>query len=133
MYRLLRYNSLDQFFNFKTFQFSFQIVIRRVKYIIILFTILFSIKVGIAQNKPIVNKTDFFPFAVWYSGGTARATMLSSITPNSREEWKHDLQEIKSLGFNTVKTWVEWAHCEPREGEFHFENLKLLLDRKSVV
>jgi beta-galactosidase len=70
----------------------------------------------------------FLPVSVWYSGGIARAPMLSTITPQSREEWRHDLAQIKSLGFNTVRTWVEWAHCEPRPGEYHFENLNLLCE-----
>jgi len=71
---------------------------------------------------------DFLPVSVWYSGGIARAPMLSTITPVSREQWRRDLAQIKSLGFNTVRTWVEWAHCEPRPGEYHFENLDLLCE-----
>ncbi len=81
-----------------------------------------------AQNKPVVNKSDFFPFSVWYSGGKARATMLSEVTPASREEWKKDIQQIKSLGFNSVKTWVEWSHCEPRRGQYNFENLRMVFE-----
>ncbi|HUX96606.1 MAG TPA: beta-galactosidase [Bacteroidales bacterium] len=80
------------------------------------------------QSKPVVNKSDFFPFSVWYSGGKARATMLSEITPASREEWKKDIQQIKSLGFNSVKTWVEWSHCEPARGKYNFENLRILFE-----
>ena len=76
---------------------------------------------------------DFFPFAVWYSGGKARATMLSEITPNSRDEWRRDLQQIKALGFNTVRTWIEWKSCEPQEGKYNFENLKLLLELSQEV
>lgn len=72
------------------------------------------------------DKNEFFPFSVWYSGGKARATMLSEIHKGSREEWKKDLLQIKSMGYNTVKTWVEWAHCEPRRGQYNFENLQLL-------
>jgi hypothetical protein len=53
--------------------------------------------------------------------------MLSPITPNSREEWRRDLQQIKSLGFNTVREWVDWSHNEPQEGKYNFENLRLLL------
>ena len=81
-----------------------------------------------AQQKPVVNKSDFFPYSVWYSGGKARATMLSEITPASREEWKKDIQQIKSLGFNSVKTWVEWSHCEPKRGEYNFENLRMVFE-----
>ncbi len=72
--------------------------------------------------------SDFFPVSVWYSGGKARAPMLSEITSSSRQEWLRDLQQIKSLGFNTVRTWVEWAHCEPEPGVYRFENLRLLCE-----
>ncbi len=73
-------------------------------------------------------KTNFFPVSVWYSGGKARAPMLSQITSKSKSQWLKDLQQIKSLGFNTVRTWVEWTHTEPKEGEYNFKNLRMLLD-----
>jgi beta-galactosidase len=69
----------------------------------------------------------FFPVAVWYSGGKARAPMLEPVTAASAGEWDKDLKKIKGLGFNTVRTWVEWNTGEPREGEYHLENLDLLL------
>lgn len=87
---------------------------------------------GVAFGVPLLGQEKgdetFFPVSTWYSGGKARAPMLSTITPQSRAEWGRDLDQIRKLGFNTVRTWVEWAHCEPREGEFHFENLKLLCE-----
>ena len=69
----------------------------------------------------------FFPVSVWYSGGKARAPMLETITDDSPRLWKEDLQKIKGLGFNTVRTWVEWNVGEPEEGKYHLENLDLLL------
>jgi beta-galactosidase len=69
---------------------------------------------------------DFFPVTVWYSGGKARAPMLSDITPDSEGDWRKDLEQIRDLGFNTVRTWVEWAHAEPRRREYDFRNLQLL-------
>jgi beta-galactosidase len=69
----------------------------------------------------------FFPVSVWYSGGKARAPMLEQINGDSERLWKEDLLKIKGLGFNTVRTWVEWNVGEPREGEYHLENLDLLL------
>lgn len=86
-----------------------------------------------SQEKHKINKEDFYPFSVWYSGGKERATMLSEITPNSMEEWKHDIMQIKSLGFNSIKTWIEWSHCEPRKGQYNFENLKMVLDLANEV
>lgn len=83
-----------------------------------------SLTVIAAEKSPA--NPDFYPVSVWYSGGKARAPMLSEITPESEKEWRADLEQIKRLGFNTVRTWVEWAHCEPRKGEYHFENLQLL-------
>jgi beta-galactosidase len=66
--------------------------------------------------------------SVWYNGGKARAPMLTPITPDSREEWRRDLQQIKSLGFNTVRGWVDWSHNEPQEGKYDFRNLRLLCE-----
>lgn len=101
------------------------------RYLQICFALLLSLSYSSemnAQGKPAVNKSDFFPYSVWYSGGKARATMLSEMTPGSREEWKKDIQQIKSLGFNSVKTWVEWSNCEPRKGQYNFENLRMVFE-----
>jgi len=70
----------------------------------------------------------FFPIGVWYSGGKARAPMLERVAATSRERWGRDLDAIHGAGFNMVKTWVDWATAEPSEGQFHFENLDLLLE-----
>ncbi len=106
-----------------------------------IFFIIFVIFSGCLQKEKVDNKNDkisnvkevtsakspdFFPVSVWYSGGKARAPMLSTITPQSRDEWRRDLEQIKALGFNTVRTWVEWTHSEPKEGQFDFRNLQLL-------
>lgn len=84
---------------------------------------------GFAQtNRRHVHQPDFFPFSVWYSGGKARAPMLSELTPESREEWRRDLANIKKLGFNTVRTWIEWSTVERRRGEYDLRNLELLFE-----
>jgi beta-galactosidase len=89
---------------------------------------------GVAQeNRRTVHEPDFLPFAVWYGGGTARAPMLAELTPASREEWRRDLEQIRNLGFNTVRTWVEWASVEPRPGDYAFDNLRLLMDLAEEV
>jgi beta-galactosidase len=69
----------------------------------------------------------FFPVAVWYGGGKARAPMLERLDSTSADRWAKDLDQIKRVGFNTVKCWVDWATVEPAPGEYHFENLDLLL------
>ena len=79
------------------------------------------------EDASVAGRKDFFPVAVWYSGGKARAPMLEKVTAESAAIWKADLEKIKRLGFNTVRTWVEWNVGEPREGEYHLENLDLLL------
>ena len=70
---------------------------------------------------------DFLPVSVWYSGGKARAPMLEPVTAESPAAWGKDLERIKSLGFNTVRTWVEWTAGEPREHQYHLEQLDLML------
>ncbi len=69
----------------------------------------------------------FFPVAVWYGGGKVRAPMMESIDSTSAERWGTDLDQIKATGFNTIKTWVDWATAEPRRQEYNFNNLDLLL------
>ncbi len=103
------------------------------KCVSILLLTLFLCMVVPAQEKNNFFEADFFPFSVWYSGGKARAPMLSELTPESREEWRRDLEQIKSLGFNTVRTWVEWAACEPEPGKYNFENLRLLMELAQEV
>jgi len=70
----------------------------------------------------------FFPVSVWYAGGRARAPMLETVTPASREAWTKDIDQIKRLGFNTVRTWIEWTACEKAEGKYDFSALELLTD-----
>ena len=55
----------------------------------------------------------FVPVGVWYGGGTARAPMSSRAPAAERAAWRRDLQAIRSLGFNSVKAWVDWASSEP--------------------
>jgi len=69
----------------------------------------------------------FYPVAVWYGGGKARAPMLERLDATSPERWGKDLDQIKAVGFNTVKCWVDWATAEPKPGEFGFQNLNLLM------
>ncbi|MGA3043522.1 MAG: beta-galactosidase [Bryobacteraceae bacterium] len=69
----------------------------------------------------------FFPAAVWYGGGKARAPMMSPLNSGSAAEWGNDLDQIKAVGFNTIKCWVDWATAEPKPGVFDFKNLELLL------
>lgn len=71
---------------------------------------------------------DFFPVAVWYGGGKARAPMLERGARAKKEVWRKDIRAIKALGFNTVRTWIDWATGEPREREYHFENLDVILE-----
>ncbi len=71
---------------------------------------------------------DFLPMAVWYGGGKARAPMLERDARSKKDVWRADLKQIKSLGFNTVRCWIDWATGEPREGEYHFDTLDVLLE-----
>jgi beta-galactosidase len=75
----------------------------------------------------------FFPVSVWYAGGKARAPMLEKITPEKIPVWKKDLQQIKDLGFNTVRCWVEWANIEQVEGKYDFSALETLVDLANEV
>ena len=75
----------------------------------------------------------FVPVGVWYGGGKARAPMLVRDPRPERATWKKDLETIKALGFNHVKTWVDWATAEPHQGRFRFDVLDQLLDLAEEV
>ena len=83
--------------------------------------------VGAKSVSPPTEPADFFSVAVWYGGGKARAPMLERVDATSAERWGKDLDQIKGVGFNTVKCWVDWATAEPQPGQFRFDNLELLL------
>ncbi|MGQ9801890.1 MAG: beta-galactosidase [Candidatus Saccharicenans sp.] len=85
------------------------------------------------QSKDSAKHHDFFPVSVWYTGGTVRAPMIEPVTKKSRAEWKKDLEQIKKLGFNTVRCWLEWAYNEKEEGKYDFSSLQLLTDLAAEV
>ena len=93
----------------------------------ILLCSLLSVGLSTPQGSGPAAADKFFPVAVWYGGGKARAPMLEPVTPQSRRAWREDLVKIRDLGFNSVRCWIDWTACEPRPGEFHFEQLELLL------
>jgi hypothetical protein len=86
------------------------------------------LRVPLSPGAPQDKTKGFFPVSVWYPGGKARAPMLETVTPQSREVWKKDIDQIKRLGFNTVRTWIEWTACERTEGTYDFSALELLTD-----
>ncbi len=69
----------------------------------------------------------FFPMAVWYGGGKVRAPMLGPVEADSPQKWGKDLDQIKAVGFNTVKTWIDWSTAEPQPNVFDFKNLNLVM------
>jgi beta-galactosidase GanA len=75
----------------------------------------------------------YYPVSVWYAGGQARAPMLEKVTPEKIPLWRKDLQQIKDLGFNTVRCWVEWTANESVEGEYDFSTLKTLVELADEV
>jgi hypothetical protein len=72
--------------------------------------------------------SDYFPFAVWYGGGKARAPMPERDPKAKREMWRKDLKAIKGLGFNAIRCWIDWASGEPVEGRYNFETIDTLLE-----
>ena len=92
-----------------------------------LLALLALVSASFAAPQDTAAPSSFFPVAVWYGGGKARAPMLSPLNASSAAEWGQDLDQIKSNGFNTVKCWVDWSTAEPKRDSFNFDNLDLLL------
>jgi beta-galactosidase len=66
--------------------------------------------------------------AVWYGGGKARAPMLERDARSKKEVWRKDVRQIKALGFNTVRAWIDWASGQPAEGKYDLDTLDVLLE-----
>lgn len=60
----------------------------------------------------------FIPFGFQY---------YRSPTP-LKSEWEKDLSNIASMGFNTVKLWVQWRASHPEPGRFEFGDIQELMD-----
>jgi beta-galactosidase len=69
----------------------------------------------------------FVPVGVWYGGGTVRPPATSRNPAAERDRWRADLQAIRALGFNSVRSWVSWADLEPVRSQFRFEALDQIL------
>ena len=72
--------------------------------------------------------SEFLPMAAWYGGGKARAPMLERDARAKKELWRKDVRQIKALGFNTLRAWIDWATGEPAEKQYNFETLDVLLE-----
>lgn len=69
----------------------------------------------------------FFPMSVWYGGGKARAPMLERDPEAKQDAWRKDLEQIRKLGFNTVRCWIDWASGEPAEGSYRLQTIDVML------
>lgn len=72
--------------------------------------------------------TGFIPVSVWYGEGKARAPMLTQPTEESYRIAQRDIENIKNLGFNTVRYWVDWATAEPESGVWNLNFIDHLMD-----
>src|SRR5512143_1802354 len=91
------------------------------------------ILLGPAVSAPQNRSEPFVPIGVWYGGGTARAPMVVREPARERDAWRRDLQTIRSLGFNSIKTWVDWASSEPERGQYRFDALDQVLSLADEV
>jgi beta-galactosidase len=70
----------------------------------------------------------FLPVAVWYGGGKARAPMVERNARAQKDQWRKDLDQIRGLGFNSIRAWLDWSAGEPRRGAYDFSTVEVLLE-----
>lgn len=63
--------------------------------------------------------------SVWYGPERSRAPMVAKI--KSLKDTEEDIQRIKSLGFNSVRFWYDWAAAEPKPDVWDFSTIDTLL------
>ena len=86
-----------------------------------------SLLLSLLPSAVFAAEPDVFPMAVWYGGGKARAPMLEADPRGKKEEWRRDLKQIKGLGFNAIRGWIDWASGEPAPGQYRLDTLDVLL------
>jgi beta-galactosidase len=86
-----------------------------------------SLLLSAASGAQAAAEPSVFPMAVWYGGGKARAPMLEADPGAKKEVWRRDLRQIKALGFNAVRCWIDWASGEPAPGQYRLDTLDVLL------
>jgi beta-galactosidase len=72
--------------------------------------------------------SSFIPISVWYGEGKERAPMLTQPTEETYKIAKKDIQNIKKIGFNAVRYWVDWATAEPKAGDWNLGFIDRLMD-----
>lgn len=75
---------------------------------------------------------NFFPIGVWYNGSHSRPPMMPDDTIKQNELEK-GLKSIKNRGLNTIKYWVDWARCNPKSGEYNFEQVETFLSAADKI
>lgn len=52
---------------------------------------------------------------------------LRGTTPE-RDQWLRDMENMKNLGFNTIRAWMVWNCIERRQGEIDYDYISSFLD-----
>jgi len=52
---------------------------------------------------------------------------LRGTTPE-RDQWLRDMENMKKLGFNTIRGWLVWNTIERREGEIDYDYIRTFLE-----
>ena len=45
---------------------------------------------------------------------------LRGSTPQ-KDQWEHDMENMKKYGFNTIRAWLVWSHIEKAENEIDYD------------
>lgn len=73
----------------------------------------------------------FVSAGVWYPGGMSHGTPgappPTGASRSDRDRWRRDLAAIKTAGFNSIRTVVDWAGAEPEHGQYRFDRFDELL------
>ncbi|MBO5275017.1 MAG: beta-galactosidase [Clostridia bacterium] len=51
---------------------------------------------------------------------------LRGFTPE-RDQWERDMENMKKIGFNTIRAWLVWNAVERREGEIDYDYIEQFL------
>jgi hypothetical protein len=66
----------------------------------------------------------FIPIGIWYAGGSVRPPAAAA---TDLDTVRSELALIRSGGFNSITTWVNWRDAEPRPGSYALAAVERLI------
>ncbi len=97
-------------------------------------TLAFALLEGGAEDGPSQQSAPFVAIAAWYPAGPSAprpAPLDGGTSPSGHARRVADLSAVKAVGFNSIRTVVDWSDVESERGVYRFGPLQEILSAAS--